>query len=185
MADYYDVNGNKLSSVGAAQPGEIYRDVNGKILAPTSSIPTQNEIGRHLVEGLPMGGSVAGTALGGPLGGAAGTLLGTIIKQKLKEYKPELVGEAPGTGEDSAADFGKELLLNNVLPEGLGKAIRLGTKMSMQGPGRVLAESMPGMPAVREGMAKEIVFHCKYYSISRDKATSPLLEILLWASSTK
>ncbi len=151
MADYFDVNGNKLSSPSAAQPGEVYRDVNGKILPPTSAIPTQNEIGRTLVEGLPF--------LGGLLPGPAripGILAGTVLKTAAQKLRPDLVGEPPQGIGGGTEDMIKQLLLNYVMPEGTGKVFDLVTQVGMHGVGPTLASKVPWMPAVREGAAKEL-----------------------------
>jgi hypothetical protein len=59
--------------------------------------------------------------------------------------KPEIFGEQP-QGIDAAANAGKELLLNNALPAGLGK---LGELISGGRAG--LATRLSNFPAVREG----------------------------------
>ncbi len=151
MADYFDVNGNKISSAEAAQPGEVYRDINGKILDFKSPIPTQNEIGRTAVEGLPFLGSL----LPGPAK-IPGILAGTALKTAAKVWRPDLVGEPPQGVGGGTEDMIKELLTNWAVPEGVGKAVGLGTRIGMQGPKVALASSLPNFPAIREGAVRDL-----------------------------
>src|SRR5882757_4356788 len=150
MADpqYHDAEGNPITV--SAQPQ--FHDSEGKSIQAAqfqNPLPSDNIIGRHLVETLPFAGAVAGGTLG-PLGGAAGTGLGTVVKQALQKLRPDLLGEAPqGVGE-SAGDLGKELLLNNILPGTLGKVGGLLTQVGMQGPGATAALKLSNFPAVRE-----------------------------------
>jgi hypothetical protein len=103
-------------------------------------------LGRAATEALPAIGSFAG---------AGGTLVGTGISQMMKRARPELFGEQP-QGADSLVNAGKELLLNNVLPAGLGKLGGLALKTDMQGIGPTIASRLSNFPAVREGVVKQL-----------------------------
>ncbi len=103
-------------------------------------------LGRAATEALPAIGSFAG---------AGGTLLGTGISQMMKHARPDLFGEQP-QGADSLVNAGKELLLNNVLPAGLGKIGGLALKTDMQGIGATVASKLSNFPAVREGVVKQL-----------------------------
>src|SRR5674476_1496984 len=102
-------------------------------------------LGRAATEALPAIGSFAG---------AGGTLIGTGISQMMKRARPDLFGEQP-QGSDSLVNAGKELLLNNVLPAGLGKLGGLALKTDMQGIGATVASKLSNFPAVREGIVKQ------------------------------
>ncbi len=153
MADrkLYDYDGNVIPT----EPTKKLYNFEGEPLKFASSLPSDNTIGRHLVEALPMAGAIAGGTLG-PLGGAAGTGLGTMVKQSLQKLRPDLLGSAPQGGEEIAADTGKELLLNNVLPGILGKVGSLATRVGMQGSGATAAIGLSHFPAVREGAVKRM-----------------------------
>ena len=103
-------------------------------------------LGRAATEALPAIGSFAG---------AGGTLIGTGISQMMKRARPDLFGEQP-QGSDSLVNAGKELLLNNVLPAGLGKLGGLALKTDMQGIGATVASKLSNFPAVREGIVKQL-----------------------------
>ena len=111
-------------------------------------------LGRAATEALPAIGSILG---GGPLTptGVGGTLIGTGISQMMKRARPDLFGEQP-QGADSLVNAGKELLLNNVLPAGLGKLGGLALKTDMQGIGATVATKLSNFPAVREGVVKQL-----------------------------
>jgi len=102
-------------------------------------------VGRAATEALPAIGSFAG---------AGGTLIGTGISQMMKRARPDLFGEQP-QGTDSLVNAGKELLLNNVLPAGLGKIGGLALKTDMQGIAPTIASKLSNFPAVREGVIKQ------------------------------
>src|SRR5674476_159294 len=103
-------------------------------------------LGRAATEALPAIGSLAG---------AGGTLVGTGISQMMKRARPDLFGEQ-SQGTDSLVNAGKELLLNNVLPAGLGKLGGLALKTDMQGIGATVAAKLSNFPAVREGVVKQL-----------------------------
>src|ERR1035437_3930623 len=147
---YHDVDGNPI--VVNAKP--TYHDYNG---LPVQTQPYKDPItaasekvapwlGRAATEALPAIGSFAG---------AGGTLVGTGISQMMKRARPDLFGEQP-QGTDSLVNAGKELLLNNVLPAGLGKIGGLALKTDMQGIGATVAAKLSNFPAVREGLLKNI-----------------------------
>src|ERR1035437_6740256 len=101
-------------------------------------------LGRAATEALPAIGSFAG---------AGGTLIGTGISQMMKRSRPDLFGEQQRDfNGDSLVNAGKELLLNNVLPAGLGKLGGLALKTDMQGIGATVASKLSNFPAVREGV---------------------------------
>src|SRR5665647_2548590 len=103
-------------------------------------------VGRAATEALPAIGSFAG---------AGGTLVGTGISQMMKHARPDLFGEQP-QGTDSLVNAGKELLLNNVLPAGLGRLGGLALKTDMQGIAPTIAAKLSNFPAVREGVVKQL-----------------------------
>jgi len=102
-------------------------------------------LGRAATEALPAIGSFAGVG---------GTLIGTGISQMMKRARPDLFGEQP-QGTNSLVNAGKELLLNNVLPVGLGKVGGLALKTDMQGIAPTIAAKLRNFPAVREGVIKQ------------------------------
>src|ERR1035441_7423590 len=102
--------------------------------------------GRAITEALPAIGSFAG---------AGGTLIGTGISQAMKRARPDLFGEQP-QGADAVLNAGKELLLNNVLPAGLGKLGKLAIQTDMTGIAPQIAQRLSNFPAVREGVVKQI-----------------------------
>ena len=102
--------------------------------------------GRAITEALPAIGSFAG---------AGGTLIGTGISQAMKRARPDLFGEQP-QGADAVLNAGKELLLNNVLPAGLGKLGKLAIQTDMTGIAPQIAQRLSNFPAVREGVVKQL-----------------------------
>ncbi len=120
---------------------EPYKDPISK--ASEKVAPAAGRIG---VEALPFAGSFLGPG---------GTLVGTGISQMMKRAKPEIFGEQP-QGMDAAANAGKELILNNLLPSVLGKLGGLALKTDMQGIGPTIASKLSNFPAVREGAVKQI-----------------------------
>src|ERR1019366_6574617 len=102
--------------------------------------------GRAITEALPAIGSFAG---------AGGTLIGTGISQAMKRARPDLFGEQP-QGADAVGDAAKELLLNNVLPAGLGKLGKLAIQTDMTGIAPQIAQRLGNFPAVRESNIREL-----------------------------
>lgn len=119
-------------------------------------------LGRAATEALPAIGSFAGPG---------GTLIGTGISQMMKRARPDLFGEQP-QGADSLVNAGKELLLNNVLPAGLGKLGGLALKTDMQGIGATVATKLSNFPSVRNALTKNIADQ----AFSRLYQKEPLIE---------
>src|ERR1035437_9589828 len=113
---YHDVDGNPI--VVNAKP--TYHDYNGSPVQATQ--PYKDPITAATEKASPWLGRAATEALPaiGSFAGAGGTLVGTGISQMMKRARPDLFGEQP-QGADSLVNAGKELLLNNALPAGLGK----------------------------------------------------------------
>jgi len=147
---YHDVDGNPI--VVNAKP--TYHDYNG---LPVQTQPYKDPITAATEKVAPWLGRAATEALPaiGSFAGAGGTLIGTGISQMMKRARPDLFGEQP-QGSDSLVNAGKELLLNNVLPAGLGKLGGLALKTDMQGIGATVASKLSNFPAVREGVVKQL-----------------------------
>src|ERR1039458_5648248 len=73
----------------------------------------------------------------------------------MKRARPDLFGEQP-QGADAVLNAGKELLLNNVLPAGLGKLGKLAIQTDMTGVAPQIAQRLSNFPAVREGVVKQL-----------------------------
>jgi hypothetical protein len=147
---YHDVDGNPI--VVNAKP--TYHDYNG---LPVQTQPYKDPITAATEKAAPWLGRAATEALPaiGSFAGVGGTLIGTGISQMMKRDRPDLFGEQP-QGTDSLVNAGKELLLNNVLPAGLGKLGGLALKTDMQGIGATVATKLSNFPAVREGVVKQL-----------------------------
>lgn len=116
-----------------------------------SPLPTDNEIGRTAVEGLPF--------LAGLLPAPAkipAILAATALKTAAKKLRPDLVGEPPQGIGGGTLDMIKEVLTNAILPEAITKGVGLTTKVGMEGIGTSLAKAFKNMPAVREGSIREL-----------------------------
>jgi len=139
MADrkLYDYDGNEIPTT----PVKKLYDYEGKPFQ--SPIPTDNTIGRHLVEALPMAGGMFGALLG-PVGTAAGTGLGTVIKQGLQSARPDLLGGAPTGVAGIVGDLAKEEALNVGVPWALGKL------------GGGVAKVLRNLPVYREAVSSRM-----------------------------
>lgn len=161
MADkiFYDLSGKPLDTSGspAELSGKRYFDANGKPLDSQTSDKFANPITATSEKVAPWAGRAATEALPaiGSFVGVGGTLVGTGISQMMKRARPDLFGEQP-QGIDAGLNAGKELLLNNVLPAGLGKLGGLALKTDMQGIGPTIAAKLSNFPAVRNALTKNV-----------------------------
>jgi hypothetical protein len=149
---YHDVDGNPI--VVNAKP--TYHDFAGN---PVQTQPYKDPITTATEKVAPWLGRAATEALPaiGSFAGPGGTLIGTGISQMMKRSRPDLFGEQQRDfNGDSLVNAGKELLLNNVLPAGLGKLGGLALKTDMQGIGATVASKLSNFPAVREGVVKQL-----------------------------
>src|ERR1035437_1734215 len=149
---YHDVDGNPI--VVNAKP--TYHDFAGN---PVQTQPYKDPITTATEKVAPWLGRAAREALPaiGSFAGPGGTLIGTGISQMMKRSRPDLFGEQQRDfNGDSLVNAGKELLLNNVLPAGLGKLGGLALKTDMQGIGATVASKLSNFPAVREGVVKQL-----------------------------
>lgn len=97
--------------------------------------------GRLAANSLPVVGSYFG-----PEGTVAGT---AVANGLLKTPLPELFGQAP-QGLGIPVEFGKDLALNNLIPDWIGKALGLTVPKIANLPG------LRSLPGVREGAAKQM-----------------------------
>ncbi len=155
MADELLYLGGKKSKLAEPEESEYLKLVGPKPAQFQNPLPSDNTIGRHLVEAAPLIGGVAGSFLPGG-GTAAGAGLGALVKQELQKRFPEKLGAAPSGVLDIGADVGKEILLNSTAPWALGKLGGLLTQVGMHGPKAAAAINLSMLPATREGVTKRM-----------------------------
>jgi hypothetical protein len=152
---YYDEKGNPISIDSETPAARQYTDSEGNPIA-AGQLPTVRQIEEVKAKAAPyLGRATAEMApYVGSFYGPVGTGVGTMVKQKLKELAPGAFGEAP-TGLDRGVDLGKDLILNNLLPWGVTKAIAAGQRLATQGRA-AFPIALNKFPAVRDAAVRRL-----------------------------